>query len=99
MLGIWVCFAKVVTLLPLCVATAPHPGRLESPRRDCRVGLHRHHPLAAARLSHAVLAGVEIFDSGFMNQVDLVTGELNLVPEPSTILLLATSLTGLGVAT
>jgi hypothetical protein len=34
----------------------------------------------------------------FMNQFDLVSGPLNPIPEPSTILLLATSLTGLGIA-
>src|SRR5262245_17490070 len=51
-----------------------------------------------ANIDHITYTNTPLTLGFSMNQVDLVTGQLTPIPEPGTILLLATSLTGLGIA-
>jgi hypothetical protein len=52
-----------------------------------------------ANIDHVTYTVSTPHSLGFaMDQVDLVNGQLTAIPEPGTILLLATSLTGLGIA-
>jgi len=52
-----------------------------------------------ANIDHVTYSVSPPHSLGFaMNEVDLVNGQLTAIPEPGRVLLLATTLTGLGIA-